>query len=47
MRGEKAQVVKCIGNDLQVPATAEFILEGVLYPDEVAKDGPFADHKGY
>ena len=40
-------MVKCIGNDLQVPATAEFILEGFLYPDEVAKEGPFGDHTGY
>ena len=47
LRGEKTQVVKCIGNDLQVPATAEFILEGFLYPDEVAKEGPFGDHTGY
>ncbi|MEZ7859301.1 MAG: 4-hydroxy-3-polyprenylbenzoate decarboxylase [Parasphingorhabdus sp.] len=47
LRGEKTQVVKCIGNDLQVPATAEFILEGFLYPNEVAKEGPFGDHTGY
>ena len=47
LRGEKTQVVKCIGSDLQVPATAEFILEGFLYPDEEAKEGPFGDHTGY
>ena len=47
LRGEKTQVVKCIGSDLQVPATAEFILEGFLYPNEVAKEGPFGDHTGY
>ena len=47
LRGEKTQVVKCIGNDLQVPATAEFILEGFLYPNEEAKEGPFGDHTGY
>ena len=47
LRGEKTQVVKCIGNDLQVPATAEFILEGFLYPNEVVKEGPFGDHTGY
>jgi len=47
LRGEKTQVVKCIGSDLQVPATAEFILEGFLYPNEEAKEGPFGDHTGY
>jgi 4-hydroxy-3-polyprenylbenzoate decarboxylase len=47
LRGEKTQVAKCLGNDLQVPATAEFILEGFLYPGEVAEEGPFGDHTGY
>ena len=47
LRGEKTQVVKCIGNDLQVPATAEYILEGFLYPGDEAKEGPFGDHTGY
>ena len=47
LRGEKTQVVKCIGNDLQVPATAEYILEGFLHPGEEAPEGPFGDHTGY
>ena len=47
LRGEKTQVVKCIDNDLQVPASAEIILEGFLYPDEMADEGPFGDHTGY
>ena len=46
LRGEKTQVVKCLGNDLQVPATAEFILEGFLCGEE-APEGPFGDHTGY
>ena len=46
LRGEKTQVVKCIGSDLQVPASAEYILEGFLYGDE-AEEGPFGDHTGY
>lgn len=46
LRGEKTQVVKCLGNDLQVPASAEFILEGFLHGDE-AEEGPFGDHTGY
>ena len=46
LRGEKTQVVKCIGSDLQVPASAEYILEGFLHGDE-AEEGPFGDHTGY
>jgi 4-hydroxy-3-polyprenylbenzoate decarboxylase len=47
LRGEKTQVTKCIGSDLQVPATAEIILEGYLQPGEEADEGPFGDHTGY
>ncbi len=47
LRGEKTEVVKCLGSDLQVPARAEFILEGFIYPDEMADEGPFGDHTGY
>ena len=47
LRGEKTQVAQCIGNDLQVPATAEYILEGFLHPGEEAEEGPFGDHTGY
>jgi 4-hydroxy-3-polyprenylbenzoate decarboxylase len=47
LRGEKTQVTKCIGSDLQVPASAEYILEGFLHPGEEAEEGPFGDHTGY
>jgi len=47
LRGEKTAVVNCIGSDLQVPATAEIILEGYLQPGEEADEGPFGDHTGY
>lgn len=47
LRGEKTSVVQCIGSDLQVPATAEIILEGYLQPGEEADEGPFGDHTGY
>lgn len=47
LRGGKTEVVKCIGSDLQVPASAEFILEGYINPDEMADEGPFGDHTGY
>ncbi|MDH5300795.1 MAG: 4-hydroxy-3-polyprenylbenzoate decarboxylase [Gammaproteobacteria bacterium] len=47
LRGSKTEVVKCKGIDLQVPASAEFVLEGHIYPDEMAPEGPFGDHTGY
>ena len=47
LRGSKTELVRCIGNDLQVPASAEFVLEGHIYPDEMADEGPFGDHTGY
>ncbi|WNC68345.1 4-hydroxy-3-polyprenylbenzoate decarboxylase [Thalassotalea nanhaiensis] len=47
LRGSKTEVVKSISNDLEVPATAEIILEGYLDPDEVAPEGPYGDHTGY
>ncbi|OUS28010.1 3-octaprenyl-4-hydroxybenzoate decarboxylase ['Osedax' symbiont bacterium Rs2_46_30_T18] len=47
LRGDKTEVVQCINSDLQVPASAEFILEGYIYPDEMADEGPFGDHTGY
>lgn len=47
LRGEKTKVISCLTSDLQVPASAEFILEGFIYPDEIAAEGPFGDHTGY
>ena len=47
LRGSKTELVKCIGNDLQVPASAEIVLEGVIHPDEMALEGPYGDHTGY
>ena len=47
LRGSRTELAECIGNDLQVPATAEFVLEGHLYPDDLAPEGPFGDHTGY
>jgi len=46
LRGGKTEVVKCVDNDLQVPANAEIILEGHIYPDDMADEGPFGDHTG-
>ncbi|MDT3736837.1 MAG: 4-hydroxy-3-polyprenylbenzoate decarboxylase [Denitratisoma sp.] len=47
LRGAKTEVVKCLGSDLQVPAAAEIVLEGVIHPGETAAEGPFGDHTGY
>ena len=47
LRGGKTEVVKCMGSDLQVPASAEFVLEGHIHPDDMAEEGPFGDHTGY
>ncbi|WP_438462237.1 4-hydroxy-3-polyprenylbenzoate decarboxylase [Marinomonas sp. PE14-40] len=47
LRGSKTELIKCIGNDLQVPASAEIVLEGFIYPDDEAVEGPFGDHTGY
>jgi 4-hydroxy-3-polyprenylbenzoate decarboxylase len=47
LRGAKTEVTKSISNDLEVPATAEIILEGYLDPDETAPEGPYGDHTGY
>ena len=47
LRGSRTEVTQSIGNELQVPASAEIILEGHLHPDDVAPEGPFGDHTGY
>jgi 4-hydroxy-3-polyprenylbenzoate decarboxylase len=48
LRGAKTELVKCLGGaDLQVPASAEIVLEGVIHPGETAPEGPFGDHTGY
>ena len=47
LRGQRTPLVRCMGIDLQVPATAEIILEGYLTPGEEAPEGPYGDHTGY
>ena len=47
LRGSKTEVAKCLSNDLEVPATAEIVLEGFIDPEEVAPEGPYGDHTGY
>jgi len=47
LRGSKTEVAACLLSDLQVPASAEIVLEGFIYPNETAPEGPFGDHTGY
>jgi len=47
LRGAKTEVANCLLSDLQVPASAEIVLEGFIYPGETAPEGPFGDHTGY
>ncbi|MGK2888690.1 MAG: 4-hydroxy-3-polyprenylbenzoate decarboxylase [Candidatus Malihini olakiniferum] len=47
LRGYKTEVVKCLSNDLEVPASAEIVLEGYIEPGEMAAEGPYGDHTGY
>ncbi len=46
LRGARTEVVKCIGSNLQVPASAEIVLEGSI-GNETAEEGPHGDHTGY
>ena len=47
LRGQRTQLIRCMGNNLHVPANAEIILEGYLQPGIEAPEGPFGDHTGY
>lgn len=47
LRGQRTDVVSSLTNDLQVPASAEIVLEGVIEPDDMADEGPYGDHTGY
>ncbi len=47
IRGEPVEVVRCKTVDLEVPAQAEYILEGYIAPGELRDEGPFGDHTGY
>ncbi|MGH7309730.1 MAG: menaquinone biosynthesis decarboxylase [Candidatus Rokuibacteriota bacterium] len=47
LRGSGVEMVKCVTIDLEVPAHAEFVLEGWVNPTERRVEGPFGDHTGY
>jgi 4-hydroxy-3-polyprenylbenzoate decarboxylase len=47
LRGEPVPVVKCKTIDVEVPATAEIVLEGEIVPGEKETEGPFGEYTGY
>lgn len=47
LRGSKTEVARARLSKLWVPASAEIVLEGFIYPGETALEGPFGDHTGY
>ena len=47
LRGSRTELTKCLLSDLQVPAYAEIVLEGFIYPNDKALEGPYGDHTGY
>lgn len=47
LRGKPVEFVKCVSQDLEVPANAEFIIEGWFDPNEHRIEGPFGDHTGF
>ena len=48
LRNDPVKMVSCLTNDLQVPASADFVLEGYIDPqEELVDEGPFGDHTGY
>ena len=47
VRGEATELVKCETVDLEVPATAEFVIEGEVSTDHTEAEGPFGEFTGY
>ena len=47
LRKKSVELVKCLTNDLEVPADVDFVLEGYVQPGEVRPEGPFGDHTGF
>ncbi len=47
LRRERVELVKCVTNELEVPANAQIVLEGYVEPGERRREGPFGDHTGF
>ncbi len=47
LRKKSVELVRCLTNDLEVPADVDFVLEGYVQPGETRPEGPFGDHTGF
>ncbi len=47
LRKKSVELVKCLTNDLEVPADVDVVLEGYVQPGETRPEGPFGDHTGF
>ena len=48
LRKKKVELVKCLTSDIEVPADADFIIEGYVDPaEDLILEGPFGDHTGF
>ncbi|MGI8890995.1 MAG: menaquinone biosynthesis decarboxylase [Chthoniobacterales bacterium] len=47
VRKKSVELVKCLTNELEVPADVDFVLEGYVQPGETRPEGPFGDHTGF
>jgi 4-hydroxy-3-polyprenylbenzoate decarboxylase len=47
LRRARVELVKCITQDLEVPANSQIVLEGYVEPGERRREGPFGDHTGF
>ena len=47
LRKKSVELVKCKTIDVDVPADADFVLEGYVQPGEIRPEGPFGDHTGF
>lgn len=47
LKGEPIELIKCETIEVEVPATAEIVLEGEVLPKERRQNGPFGEYMGY
>jgi 4-hydroxy-3-polyprenylbenzoate decarboxylase len=47
LRKKSVELVKCKTIEVEVPADADFVLEGFVQPGEMRLEGPFGDHTGF
>ncbi len=47
LRKKPVEMTSCISIDMQVPAQADIVIEGIADPQDLVTEGPFGDHTGY